>query len=249
MQLVVDGILTNYEFLKSQNSKQYLVILPGWMRSSQEWLGIARYLSDYFNILILDFPGFGRTQKAPGDLDIYGYASFTRTFLKKLDISNYSIMGHSFGGRVALLLASEGKEVEKLILVDSGGLNERDFWTSIKQKVSVSAKPLLKLVPIKLTQRIKDYIGSDDYRNSGDMRNTLVKILNQNLIEKLPKISAPTLVVWGDRDKVLNIKESKVFAEKIPDSKLRIVWGTGHSPFIDKPAKFLEIIKEFLCSR
>lgn len=247
MQLVVDGLPTNYEFLKSQNSKQYLVILPGWMRSSQEWLGVARYLSDYFNILILDFPGFGRTQKAPGDLDIYGYASFTRSFLKKLNISTYSILGHSFGGRVAILLASEGKEVEKLILVDSGGLNERDLLTSIKQKVVVFTKPVLKLLPIKLTQRIKNYMGSDDYRNSGDMRNTLVKILNQKLIDKLPKIRTPTLVVWGDRDKVLNVKESKVFADKIPDSKLRIVWGAGHSPFIDKPDKFLEILKEFLC--
>ena len=246
MQIVIDNLLTNYESYENTKAKDYLVILPGWMRTSSAWQPIAEELNKKYSVIILDFPGFGKTTKPSDDFDTYKYASFVRTFLKKLEISKATFLGHSFGGQVATVLAANTPLVKKLILVDSAGIEKPTSGERIKINIAHTLSPLKKLLPKKLTYKISNLLGSPDYNRAGEMRKIFTQIISQDLTHLLPKIKAPTLILWGDKDKVLNPKLTKVYKKLIPNSRVRIIWEAGHSPHKDKPKEFLEILCQWL---
>jgi len=247
MQVVVDKMVVNYEFLKKVGSAKYLVILPGWMRTSGEWQNIAQEFSNDYNVVVLDFPGFGITPKATANLDTYDYANFTEKFLTKLGIRKCILLGHSFGGRVATVLAAKTSLADKLVLVDSAGLDTKNLWITTKQAPVDLIKPILPLIPGKVALKLRALLGSQDYKSAGSMRNTLIKVVNQNLRYLLKQIHVPVFVIWGDKDNQLGVDETKIYKEEIPSSVVRIVWGSGHSPHLEKAEKFTEILKEFLC--
>lgn len=241
MQIVVDGIVTNYQIVEGKTSKEPLLILHGWQRTLTEWLPFAEGISEKYKVVLLDLPGFGLTPKPEKDLDTYDYAEFVKEFLRKLKVEKCTILGHSFGGRVAVFLAAQTSLVSKLILVDSAGLREKlSFSARIKQ---ATIKLASRLLPPATANALKNKLGSDDYRSAGAMRKTFVKIVNQDLTDLLPKIKVPTLIVWGSEDSVLNVNQTKTFKRLIPKAKVRVVWGAGHNPHLEKPEAFLEIVK------
>ncbi len=249
MQVVVKNIITHYSLFETPNSKWYLVILPGWKNGANSWEEVAKALSQKYKVLTLDFPGFGFTSKPGAAWDIYAYAEFTKKFLEKLEVKECILLGHSFGGRVALILTgdekySENIEIKKLILVDSAGLNSRSAVVKLKISLALLAK---KILPARISKKLGSVVGSKDYKEAGEMQGILNKVVNQNLLHLLPKIKVPTLIVWGDKDRELSVKETKIFKEKIADSLVKIVWGAGHHPHLDKPETFLDILKEWLC--
>lgn len=247
MQIIVNRSIVNYEFLENKQSDRYILILPGWMRPSLEWLSIANLLKDSFNIVIVDFPGFGITPKPTTDFDIYDYANHVKSFLEKLDVKKCIVLGHSFGGRVAIILAATTNIVDKLILVDSAGLNIKNTNVQIKQFFFPLVKSFYKVLPKKLVFKLRTLIGSDDYNNAGEMKNTLIKVVNQNLVYLLKQIHSQTLIIWGNKDDQVSVNKTKIFKNEISDSQVRIVWGAGHSPHLEKSVKFVEILKEFVC--
>jgi len=246
MQIVIDNLLTNYESYENTEVKDCLVILPGWMNTSATWNPIAQKLNKKYKVVVLDFPGFGKTPKPSDNFDTYSYASFVQAFLKKLGISKAIVLGHSFGGRVATILAATTSLVEKLILLDSAGIENLRWDKKIKVRIVHTLSPLKKILPKKLTYKIGGLLGSPGYKQAGEMRKIFTQVVSQDLIHLLPKIKVPTLILWGDRDKVLNPKLTKVYRRLIPNSQVRIVWGAGHHPHEDKPNKFLEILNQWL---
>jgi len=102
-------------------------------------------------------------------------------------------------------------------------------------------------MPEKTRSNIEKYISSDDYVNSGPLRKILVKVVNEDLTNTANKIKIPTLIIWGEKDKVVLLEHAKELKEIIKDSELRIVWGASHSPHIEKPYEFTEIVEEFIC--
>src|SRR5579862_7722800 len=143
MQIVVDGLLTNYERLG--NKAQKLLILPGWMHSVDEWIPIGKQLSDKYEVILLDLPGFGKTQRPEITYSIYAYADFVEHFLDKLEIKQTTLMGHSFGGRLGIILASKTTKVSNLILVDSPAVEKKNNAT----KLLITINKLL-ILPVKL---------------------------------------------------------------------------------------------------
>src|SRR5258708_5008872 len=124
MHIVVDGILIHYQIIGDK--KPALVILHGWKRSQNEWMLIAKQLTDRFTIVLLDLPGFGQTPKPNTAYSIYEYATFVEHFLDKLELKKATILGHSFGGRIGIILAAKTQRVEKLILVDAAGVEKKN---------------------------------------------------------------------------------------------------------------------------
>lgn len=241
-QIVVNGLLTNYEQIGSSDNP-YLLILPGWMCKSSSWMQVAKNMSGKFNVLILDFPGFGATRKPDAAWDTFDYANFVEKFLLKLEVAKCDVIAHSFGGRVATILAANASLINRLILVDAAGYEKKDLMTKIKLFVSRKIKKLFKH---GLADFFKNKIGSNDYKMSQDMRSIFVKLVNQDLSGLMPKIKAQTLIIWGEFDDVLNVNRAKIMKKLIPNSVLRIVWGAKHFPHLEKPKELLKIIKEFL---
>lgn len=235
MQKVMNRLLVNYEVLGK--GKRNLLILHGWKSSLTDWAEVARRLGDRYRVWLVDLPGFGGTAKPRDDWGIYEYADFTAKFMQSLGLKKAVVLGHSFGGRVAILLASRYQQlVTGLILVDAAGMEIK----GVKAKMYKSITWALRWLP----QEWKNKLGSRDYREAGEMRRMFVKIVNQSLRNELADITTPTLIVWGEKDRELSLGEAQMLHEGIKGSTLRIVWGAGHRPHQEKLEDFMGILAE-----
>jgi len=220
MQIVVSEILTSYEELG--NGKDTILILPGWKRLAQEWVPVAKELSKKYRVVLLNLPGFGATQNFKKIAGVYEYANFVRDFLSKVKIKKCIVLGHSFGGRLGLILASENDLAEKLILVDSAGIEKKGFIAKTIRIFKKIFHPMFVLSPQQIKTKVGNTIGSEDYKNSGEMRETFKKIVNQNLTGLFHRVKIPTLIIWGEEDKSLPVSQARIFKNGIKKSTVRI---------------------------
>src|SRR5581483_11907029 len=116
MQTIIDGLLANYE-IKGEKNKNSILILHGWKRSLNDWQEVAKTLSSKNKVIILDLPGMGASSKPNTPFNTYDYADFVDKFIAKLQLKNVTLVGHSFGGRTAIIQASKNKAISKLVLV------------------------------------------------------------------------------------------------------------------------------------
>lgn len=240
MQIIVNGVLTNYQKVGTGNKN--LLILHGWGRSLNEWLPIARQLNNYTSYII-DLPGFGSSPRPQESWTIYNYAEFVETLIKKLEIEEPVLVGHSFGGRIGIILGTKKDIVSKLILVDAAGIEKRSTTTKIKISLFKTSKLFL---PKPLVLKFRNILGSPDYKTAGHMRDIFLKTINEDLTYLLPKINMETVLIWGNNDKEVPLWKAKLMRKLIPHATLRIVWGAGHSPELEKPREFMDILKDYL---
>ncbi len=214
------------------------VFLHGWGCDHTSFLFCNKHLKQ--SALFLDFPPFGKSSKGIKDWTIFTYASMVISLLSDLKIKRFNLIGHSFGGRVAIILAVLCKdEIEKLVLVDSAGLKPH---RSIFFYMKIWAYKIKR----KLGLDISKY-GSSDYLALGsDMRKIFKSIVNTHLDEFLPFIKAKTLVVFGENDKTTPLYMARKFKRKIKDSTLVILKNAGHFCFVDMRLEFLNLVKNFL---
>jgi len=237
MQIIIDDLLTNYQIFGKKGAN--ILILPGWKRNSIEWQSCAQELSDKNRVILLDLPGFGITQKPKDSWDIFKYSDFVKDFLTKVQIKNPIILGHSFGGRIGIIMASQSFPIDQLVLVDAAGIEKKNMW--LKFKV-VMAKILKPIIPKSIISNLL----KGDYAESGEMKEIFKKVISQDLVNLLPKIKVPTTIIWGEQDKILPLSHAKILHDKIQNSRLRIVWGAAHDPHLEKFEQFIEILSEIL---
>lgn len=243
MQKVIGGQLVNYEVVgptspRLRRGKVWdLLILHGWGGSLQEWRSVAENLSQKYRVWSLDFPGFGGSPKPANDWGIYEYANFVNDFIQEFKIKDPIVMGHSFGGRVAILL-----DAKKIILVDAAGLRIETSMAAVSGLIFDKMGFIKKYVPTSL----KNLFGSADYKSAGSMKKIFVKTVSQDLSDEMKKVTCPTLITWGEKDLVLPIVQAKIIKSLVKNSILRIVWGGDHWPHLSKPKEFLEILNEYI---
>lgn len=238
MQVIIDELLINYEVMGT-NSQSTIIILHGWKRSLEDWKFIAKSLSSSYKVVLIDLPGMGLSSMPAKTLSTYDYADIINSFVQKLDIKNFTLIGHSFGGKIATVLASKDTNIKKLILVDASGMNIKNLFVNLKISLSKTLKLFSFILP-------RHFLVSSDYKTAGPLLDTFKKVVGEYIEKDAQKIKTPTLIIWGDKDKEVNLNHAKKFKSLINGSKLRIVWGTGHDPFLEKPNKFLEILYEYI---
>ena len=218
-----------------------IILLHGWGQNIKMMKTIGDKLEDY-HITILDFPGFGESDEPKTALTIYDYEEILEELLSDLKIRNPIVMGHSFGGRVAIVYASRNK-VEKLVLFGAPCIrNERK---STKEKVLKGLKKLPGMNGIG--EYMKKFIGSDDYRNASPvMRETLVNTVNEDLTECAKKIEAPTLLIWGTLDTAAPIEDAKRLEGLLIDGALIELPGCTHYAYLEALPQVINILNNFL---
>ena len=164
-------------------------------------------------------------------------------------------MGHSYGGRVIIKLASRERlpfEIDRIVLIDSAGIvPEKSFWQKMKIKRYKLLKKVLNLKVIyalfpELIDDWRSRQGSADYRNATPMmRQCLVMAVNEDLRHLLPGIKQDTLLVWGDLDTATPLSDGKLMEELIPGAGLAVIEGTGHYSFLEKPSVFRNIMRAY----
>ncbi|MDE6753798.1 MAG: alpha/beta hydrolase, partial [Muribaculaceae bacterium] len=179
------------------------------------------------------------------------YTSFMEKFLEALSISSPILIGHSFGGRIALLFSSRNP-VRKMVLVDGAGIKPKRKLSYYRKVYTFKA--VKKLAPYilgkekgeRIIEKWRNKRGSSDYRNSTPvMRAIMSKCVNEDLKHVMPSIKAPTLLIWGENDTATPLTDAKTMEKLIPDAGLVSFPGCGHYSFLDNPAGFKAVMKEF----
>src|SRR3989304_5139739 len=173
--------------------------------------------------------------------DTYDYARIVEDFINKILPNKTTLIGHSFGGKIATVVASESKKIEKLILVNASGIDEKNRLTQLQIFFYKRIKIFLRLLP----KRVFDKIHNRIYKQAGSQVESFKRIVVQDVNHEAQKIKVQTIIVWGDLDKEVTTYQAKRFRELISGSILRIVWGTGHHPHLEKPDKFYAVMDEY----
>lgn len=222
------------------NKNRTIVMLHGWGQNIEMMKFIGDRLDE--DVLILDLPGFGKSKEPDEVISIYDYADLVHDLVLSLKIDNVILIGHSFGGKIALAYASKYK-VEKLVLLASP-FRGKENKTNTKTKILKGLKKVPGLN--KLEEFAKKHIGSTDYKNaSGIMREILVKHVNLDITEDVKKITCPTLIIWGDNDEAVPISDGEVLEKLIKDSGLIVFSGCTHYAYLERLDQLIRILNEF----
>jgi pimeloyl-ACP methyl ester carboxylesterase len=243
--------LDTYYMVEGQGDP--VVLLHGWGSSSQSFAPLCGALAGRFRVLALDLPGFGWSRAPATAWGTTEYAGHVEQLLQETGIGPAAIVGHSFGGRIAIALAArQPSQVSKLVLVASAAIRPRrraGYYLRVataKLAKRFFSLPVWGATGQRVLSRLQDRIGSRDYRSAGRMRATLVKVVNEDLTPVLPAVRVPTLILWGDRDQEVPRTAMEIMAAAIPRARLLVLEGAGHFPFLDMPEEFQRTLIGFL---
>ncbi|MDE7154351.1 MAG: alpha/beta hydrolase [Muribaculaceae bacterium] len=231
-----------------------LILMHGWGCNRDTVASIEKVAAESHTVYNVDFPGFGLS---PEPDEVWGVEEYTRLIeelvrAEKLDAP--VLVGHSFGGRVGLLMASRNP-VKKLILVDAAGIKpHRPLKYYLKVYSFKASRKLLtsflgKERGMKAVDKLRGKSGSADYNSaSPQMRRILSKVVNEDLKHVMPSIKAPTLLIWGENDTATPLSDARTMERLIPDAGLVSFPGCGHYSFLDNRAQFAAVLRSFLNS-
>ncbi len=254
MDIQIDGLKVNYRI---EGMGRPLLMLHGWGACIDSFAPVIKELSKYRKVYAFDFPGFGLSEQPKYAVGVWEYTQWTAQFIKKMHIEGVDIICHSFGGRVAILLASEYPElVGKIVFTDAAGIRPKHglkyyykVYTYKICKKLLSCERLVnffKKIGIDVKRRVQT-AGSSDYQQlSGVMRQTFVKVVNQDLKPYLHKIQAPSLLIYGENDQDTPVRYGKIMEREIPDSGLVVLENAGHFSYLDQYMRYISIVKVFL---
>lgn len=237
----------------SGNHSKSILILPGWGDTRKTFKYLVDFLSNYFSVYIVDYPGFGNTKFPNRNLTIFDYSELIYEFIKEMDINDPILIGHSFGGRIITILTGYyNYNFSNIILIDSAGIKpKKTFFNKIKNFSYKLLKKIGKILPTKYHnkyyKKLFSHFASTDYQNlSTNMRETFKNIINTDLKDYLKNINSNVLLIWGEKDKDTTIKEATIMNKNISNSELIIIEKAGHFPYLERPQLINSILYEQL---
>lgn len=251
-----------------------LLLLHGMAGSSLAWRDVAPVLADRFSFVAPDFMGHGRSAKPMGDYSLGAHAAGIRDLLGVLDVQRATIVGHSFGGGVAMQLAYQHPELcERLVLVDSGGLG-RDVSPILRLLTLPGAELVLPALFPPVVKPWGDALARRLFRlgvrsprsaevwhayaslTDAETRRAFVRTVRSVIDPGGQSVSAmdrlylastvPTMIVWGDRDQIIPVHHAHAAHDAIPGSRLEVIEGAGHFPQVEQPERFAEVLVDFV---
>ena len=240
-----------------------IIMVHGYAGNKDNWVYLAKYLTPNYRLIIPDLPGHGDSSK-PQNVS-YSHASQVERlnlFAKELKLTKFHLIGNSMGGNIAGNYTADYPEMVKtLALFNASGVNapvKSEFillWEKgINPFMIRDAKDFDKFLefvfvkPPQVPSFVKQYLAEQSVeavplnkKIGDDMRLDIF-----TLESKLNKITAPTLILWGDTDRVVHISSVPIFEKGIKNSKSVIIKECGHVPMIEKPAETASIYQDFL---
>lgn len=241
--IIIQDLNIQYFHGKNVDKSNMLLFLHGWGSCA---MNFSKILEKCDNFIAVDLPGFGNSEAPETAWSLTDYAFFIQEFLKKLNIENPILTGHSFGGSVGIKYCSDKNKCKKLILIGSAGIrkkNTKKFVFFIIAKIfgalfSLPGSRILKKIARK---RYYKAIGSEDYINAGVLTETYVKIISEDLTDDLKNINTPTILIWGENDQDTTLKDGKLMNKLIKNSQLFIIPSAKHYVFLDNEKEFSKI--------
>lgn len=251
-QILINGNIINYKTI-GQGSD--VLILHGWGHDSSHWETVANLIAQAgHHVIVPDLIGFGKSQTLDKPWNLEDYKDSVLEFCKQLQISEVSLIGHSFGGRISILLASEKNnlQIKKLILCGAAGLYKKQ---SAKFKITKIFTDFLGIILEKLNLLdLKHKLGNwwanlvnSDYKKADlIMKQTLLNIQKETLFYKIPQIKAQTKIIWGRLDSITPLESADYLHKNIAGSQLSVFENGNHSPHVYMPNEMAKEIITFL---
>lgn len=243
---------------------QTVLLVHGFGADKSNWLRFARFLTDRYHVIAVDLPGFGDSSRPQNiSYDVGTQAERLADFMGELGIGRFHVVGNSMGGHIAALLAARNpNEVLSAGLFDNAGvmaprqselfqrlLNGKDNPLVLR---SVDEFPaLLDFVFVQkppMPSRLLDYLAERSLERSA-FNSMVFQQLRERYIPlepELPKITAPTLLLWGDRDRVLDVTSIDVMKPLLKRPSVAILRDCGHAPMIERPEETARLYLDFL---
>lgn len=248
-EIDIDGLKLVYD--ESGNPEAApVVLMHGWGCNHTTVASIASALNP-LHVYNLDLPGHGESSEPPTAWGVEDFTNLIEKFIDRLDIRKPALIGHSFGGRISILMSSR-RLVGKVVLVDAAGIKPRRSLKYYYKVYSFKAMKHLLLLfcgkkkGVEIIDRLRGKAGSADYRNSSPvMRAVMSRCVNEDLKHVMPNIKSSTLLIWGENDTATPLSDAKTMERLIPDAGLVSFPGCGHYSFLDNPTGFKAVIQEF----
>ena len=252
-----------------------VLLIHGITSSSRTWHSVMPALAERHTVIAPDLLGHGRSAKPRGDYSLGAYASGVRDLLAVLGIAHATVVGHSLGGGIAMQFAYQFPErLDRLVLVDSGGLGN-DVNIVLRAATLPGAEfvmPLLFNSRLRSAGRaINRALSKIGIRGSADVqgiaegldsladasaRRAFVHTARSVIDPAGQRVDArdrlylsenvPTLLVWGDQDRIIPVAHGHQAHALMPHSRLEIFEGAGHFPFNHDPQRFIAVLEDFI---
>jgi pimeloyl-ACP methyl ester carboxylesterase len=274
--LSVDGSPVNTIELGPRGSSagQPLVFVHGLSGSWPNWLEQLPSFAAGHRVITLDLPGFGHSPMPREPISISGYARMLDRLLDQLGVDAAAVVGNSMGGFIGAELAiAFPQRVERLVLVSAAGISTHQLrgskqavpvlrrlerilmasgaWAASKSDTATRrarARDATLKVVVRHPDRLSAALAAEQLRGAGKpgFMQGLEAVIDYEIRERLGEIACPTLIVWGERDLLINVRDADVFAELIPDSRKIVFEDTGHMAMLERPTEFNRLLEEFL---
>ena len=247
----VDGILVNY---KIAGNGPAILILHGWGRGSDSWVEVQTKLAQIgYKVVVPDLVRFGKSNPPLTVWGVDDYVGFIKVFAEKLNLDTFILLGHSFGGQIALKFALKHPGMLRgLILYAAAVIRKPPFlWARV---IAVFAKggnavflvwPLSFFKPLAKKLLYKILSNTDYLYEKGIMKQVREKVLRENLSPYFSKIQIPTFILWGENDTITPLKDARMMHRAIPSASLVIVPRANHRIHHTMPYEVCKNILEF----
>jgi len=254
-----------------------VVLIHGMAGSSESWRPLIEALAPHASVIAVDLPGHGGSTNPGGDYSLGAHASCVRDLMVALGVRRATLVGHSFGGGVAMQTAYQFPDrCERLVLVDSGGLGRDLAWwlralalpgsefvlsVGCSGRVVGAGRGIARAIRrAGFTARASTAEVARCYASLAEpaARATLLHTLRSVIGPSGQRVSAtdrlslaaelPTMIVWGERDAMIPVRHAREAHAAIPGSRLEVIDAAGHFPHLDEPERFAEILQDFLAS-
>jgi len=234
------------------DNRQSVIILHGWQSSKENWSRVKEIIEkEEVKVFVPDLPGFKEETKLEKAWNLENYLNWLENFIETKKNSGeitepFFLLGHSFGGRISIKFSVKNpQKLKGLILVSSAGIRHKKKPSKLipylKKLSFFPFFPFLRKIYYKFIIRKTDYL-----RVEGVLKETFKKTIEEDLTPFLSKIKVKTLILWGDRDKITLPADAYLMKEKIENSKLEIMEGINHTPYLENPELLSRKILEFI---
>ena len=256
MKEIINGTEIHYSITGNGDSR--VLLLHGWGCDMTMMQPVADALKPDHQILMIDFPGHGKSGRPPEPWGVPEYAYCLEELLKRTKFIPCSVVAHSFGCRVAAWLAAQNTVLfDRIVFTGAAGIRPKQTeearkrgarYRKLKGYCEIIRKvPLLRIAASGLEEKLKEHYGSRDYNAlDEEMRRTFVKVINQDLTEVYDRIQASTLLIWGDADTETPLWMAEEMKKRIPDAGLVLLEGGTHFAYLEQIQRFNLIVRHFL---
>lgn len=256
------------------SGEETLLLIHGMAGSSETWRAVIPQLSKKYRVIAPDLLGHGQSAKPRSDYSLGAFAVLLRDLLDELGIARATVAGQSLGGGVAMQFAYQHPDFcQRLVLISSGGLGPDVGWT-LRLLSAPGAELLLPVIApppvVTAGNKVRSWLSAGGIQSprgaemwsaysslaDSQTRQAFLKTLRSVVDYRGQSVSAlnrlhltadlPTMIIWGDQDKIIPIEHGYSVCDARPGCRLEVLAGVGHFPHVERPSEVADMIEDFI---